>query len=198
MEPVKGGSLAPVTEIAGTPIVEFYGRPSLPKEAEQLFKTHNPAASAVSWAIRFPASLPGMLTILSGMNSLEQLGENAALMNNFKPLDAGEQEIIKKVTEIINRTIAVPCTACGYCVSETEGSQGCPRRIPIPQYFSIYNDQKQFGLTPPQTTYYNNLAHEFGRASDCVSCKQCEEHCPQHIAISERLKEVAGVFDITD
>ncbi|MDR1510590.1 MAG: 4Fe-4S dicluster domain-containing protein [Synergistaceae bacterium] len=50
--------------------------------------------------------------------------------------------------------------------------------------------------TPPQTTYYNNLAHEFGRASDCVSCKQCEEQCPQHIAISERLKEVAGVFDI--
>jgi predicted aldo/keto reductase-like oxidoreductase len=191
MEPIKGGSLAPMPEILGVPIAESYGRPSLPKEAEQLFKIHNPAASAVSWAIRFPASLPGIITILSGMNSLEQLRENAALMNNFKSLDAGEQEVIKKVTEIINRNIAIPCTACAYCV------EGCPQRIPIPQYFSIYNDQKQFGLTPPQTTYYNNLAHEFSRASDCVSCKQCEEHCPQHIAISERLKEVAGAFDIT-
>lgn len=172
MEPVKGGALAKV-----------------PPEVEQLFKSANPAVGVASWAIRYAASLPNVMMVLSGMSSIDQLTENTALMNDFIPLNAGERETIKKATEIINSKIAIPCTACAYCI------EGCPQRIAIPQYFSLYNDQAQFGLTPSQMTYYANLANEFGKASACISCKQCEEHCPQHIAIAEQLKEVATVFE---
>lgn len=189
MEPVKGGALASPPDSAAGPAAEARGQPSLPKEADKLFKTHHPSANAASWAIRFAASLPGVLVVLSGMNSLEQLTENTALMNNFIPLNAEEQKIIGKVTEIINGRAAIPCTACAYCV------EGCPQKIAIPQYFSLYNDQKQFGLTPSQMTYYANITNEFGKASDCISCKQCEEHCPQHIIISEQMREVSKVFD---
>jgi predicted aldo/keto reductase-like oxidoreductase len=172
MEPVKGGSLA-----------------RLPPEADKLFKTANPAASATSWALRFAVSLPNVIAVLSGMSNLDQLKDNAAIMRNFKPLDNTEQTVIKQVTEIIKGKTAIPCTACAYCV------EGCPQKIAIPQYFSLYNDQKQFGFTPGHAVYYANLSQKSGKASDCVSCKQCEEHCPQHIAIAERMKEAAAVFE---
>jgi predicted aldo/keto reductase-like oxidoreductase len=172
MEPVKGGNLA-----------------SLPEEADSLLKAYNRTASAASWAIRFAASLEKAMVVLSGMSTFDQLVDNASYMRNFKPLNDHEQVIIKQVTEMINHKIAVPCTACAYCV------EGCPQKIAIPRYFSLYNTQKQFGLTPAERVYYNNLTAEFGKASDCIGCKQCEEHCPQHIAIAEQLKEVAKVFE---
>jgi predicted aldo/keto reductase-like oxidoreductase len=173
-EPVKGGCLA-----------------ALPEEADKLLKAFNPAASASSWAIRFAASLPNVLVVLSGMSSLEQMRDNTRYMSSFKPINASEEKIIRKVTEIINRNIAIPCTACAYCVD------GCPQKIAIPQYFSLYASQKQFGLTPSQMAYYASLSGEFGKASACIACKQCEEYCPQHIAISDQLKEVAKIFEKT-
>ncbi len=172
MEPVKGGALA-----------------NVPEDAEKLFRTHAPGMSAASWALRFAASLKNVMVVLSGMSSLEQLRDNAGYMGNFKPLDGEEREIIKKAASIINESIDIPCTACNYCVD------GCPKSIPIPKYFSLYNNQKQFGLFPNHTMYYAGLARDFGRASDCIECRQCEEHCPQHIEISRRLKDVASVFD---
>jgi predicted aldo/keto reductase-like oxidoreductase len=172
MEPVKGGSLA-----------------ALPDEADKLLKVYNPAASASSWAIRFAASLPNTLVVLSGMSTLEQVIDNTRYMSSFKPVNADEEKIIRNIAEIINRSIAIPCTACAYCV------EGCPQNIPIPEYFALYNDQNRFMFTPNHAAYYTNLIQKHGKASSCIACKQCEEHCPQHIAIVEQLKEVAKIFD---
>lgn len=172
MEPVKGGCLA-----------------NIPVEASNLLKSHNPAMSAASWAIRFTASLEKVLVVLSGMSTLEQVLDNVSYMREFKPLEKVEQGFIKQVTEIINRKIAVPCTACAYCV------EGCPQKIPIAQYFALYNNRKQFGPIPSILNSYALIAGNGGKASDCIACQQCEEHCPQHIAITEQLKEVAKVFE---
>ncbi|MDR2054434.1 MAG: aldo/keto reductase [Desulfovibrio sp.] len=172
MEPVKGGSLAGV-----------------PQEADKLFRMSRPGMSAVSWAIRFAASLEGVFMVLSGMSDFEQVADNVSYMCDFVPLSDKERETINKVAAIIDGNMAIPCTSCGYCFD------GCPRRIPIPQYFALYNNQKQFGLLPNQMAYYMNLTQEHGTASDCCECGQCEEHCPQHIDIAEQMKEVAGVFD---
>jgi len=172
MEPVKGGSLA-----------------SIPEAAERLFKQHLPEMSVASWAIRYAASLDNVIVVLSGMSNMEQLVDNMSYMGDFAPLNAQEQEIIGKVTTVINDSIAIPCTACHYCTSD------CPANIAIPEYFSLYNDLRQFPDSFINRVYYGNLAQEHGKASDCIACKQCESQCPQHIEIAEQMKEVAKVFD---
>jgi predicted aldo/keto reductase-like oxidoreductase len=172
MEPVKGGSLAVV-----------------PVEAEKLLKAYRPDKSVASWAVRYAASLENVWLVLSGMSNFEQVVDNISYMQDMTPLNAEERKILQSAAEIINRNIAIPCTACQYCLD------GCPQKIAIPQYFALYNNQKQFRLVVAHRNYYTNLTRSFGKASDCIGCQQCEEHCPQHIPIPKQLQEVAKVFE---
>ena len=159
---------------------------------ENTFKAYNPEASIPSWAIRFVASLDNVKIVLSGMSNLEQVLDNTSYMTDFKPVSQEELEIIQKATDLINANIAVPCTGCSYC------TDGCPMKIAIPKYFSLYNadmqELKEKDWTP-QGGYYHNLTLNFGKASACVGCKQCERVCPQHLPIVEYLEQVAEHFE---
>ena len=177
MEPVKGGTLARV-----------------PEEAEKLFKDHDPNMSIPSWAIRFAASLDNVMVVLSGMSNVEQVEDNLSYMEDFKPLTEEEKALCHKSADIINAQIAVPCTGCSYC------TEGCPKKIAIPQYFSLYNEDMRENLEEKgwtvTSTNYEILTSKFGKAKDCVACGQCEGVCPQHLPIIEKLKEVSGHFDV--
>ena len=170
MEPVKGGALA-----------------NVPKEAEDLFRGADPAASAASWAIRFAASLDNVMVVLSGMSSQEQLEDNTAYMEHFRPLSPEQRGMVMKAGEIIRKNIAIPCTACRYCIPV------CPKQICIPDYFSIYNTIRRFGDKAGNDVinYYNNLTQMHGAPTDCIKCGQCEQRCPQHLPIRKNLALVA-------
>lgn len=175
MEPVKGGTLA-----------------NVPDSVTKLFKDYDPEMSVPSWAIRFAASQPNVKMVLSGMGNMDMVKDNTSFMKNFKPLTAEEIGVINQAVEIINSSIAIPCTGCAYCVD------GCPKKIAIPKYFSLYNAEKQEyegkGYTP-QGAYYNRLTENFGKASECIGCGKCEKVCPQHLPIRENLKLVASQFE---
>ena len=170
MEPVKGGNLVNLPESAKKVLEDLHG------------------GSVASYAIRFAASLPGILMVLSGMSTLEQMQDNISYMQDFKPLNETELTAIAKVQEIFHSMHLIPCTACRYC------TDGCPQQIPIPDYFATLNAKK---VTPGWNAafYYNVHALHGGKASDCVKCGACEEVCPQHLPIRELLEQVAAEFE---
>ena len=176
MEPIKGGTLA-----------------NVPAEAEELLKGMDPNLSVASWAIRFAASLPNVMCVLSGMSDLAQMENNLSYMEDFKPLSEDEKAACFEVADIINAQTSIACTACHYC------TDGCPMHICIPEYFSLYNEDMRDDLEHKgwtiNFTNYQKLGDEFGKASDCIECGQCEDMCPQHLQIIESLVKVAAHFE---
>lgn len=174
MEPVKGGTLA-----------------NLPMAAHQLLQEYNPNLSISSWAVRYAASLDGVMTVLSGMSNMQQLLDNTDYMQSFQALSPQEGELVKQSVAIINQAVPIQCTACQYCV------EGCPQKIAIPEYFALYNAEHQAAnpLFSVQGVYYNNYIKNHGKASDCINCKKCEKSCPQHIEIVKWLQAVAKTFE---
>jgi predicted aldo/keto reductase-like oxidoreductase len=169
MEPVRGGALA---DMGGA--------------AEAVFKAADPRASIPSWAIRFAASLPGVQVVLSGMSAMEQVEDNVATMEPFRPLSAAEREVISKAVLAYRTAGAVPCTGCRYCME-------CPQGVDIPRNLANYNSYL-FKKERDMPGYNFGFSMEYGRigeekqAGNCVACRQCEEKCPQHIEISRQME----------
>lgn len=174
MEPCKGGSLA-----------------NVPEKAAELMRGYNPQASIPSWAIRYAAGLEGVRMVLSGMSNMAQVLDNTAYMDKFTPLNEEEHAILRQVVDIINADTAVACTNCRYCVEH------CPSDIPIPDYFALYNSYRSTASSnhSSQYVYYLNMTARHGKAEDCIACRACEDVCPQHLEVSEYMKDVSKAFD---
>lgn len=171
MEPVKGGSLV-----------------NLPDSADRILRSLEGGSNA-SYAIRFAASFPNVMMVLSGMGDMAMMTENIGFMKDFVPLNDTEMAAIEQVCEIFRSQNLIPCTACRYCMER------CPKNISIPDLFACLNAKKQFQNW--NTDYYYNNIHtkNGGRASDCIKCGKCEQICPQHLEIRKLLTDVAKEFD---
>ena len=173
MEPVKGGMLA-----------------NLQPELEELLKAVRPEASAASWALRFVGSLDGVMTILSGMSSEEQMEDNLNTFRHFEPLSEQEQQVIQTVVKKMQDKPLIQCTSCRYCCD------GCPMSIHIPDIFRALNTARLYpGDNRPKMFYKNLVGAGSGRAGDCIGCGQCESVCPQHLPVIELLKEAADTLE---
>ncbi|MBR2289081.1 MAG: aldo/keto reductase [Clostridia bacterium] len=171
MEPVKGGGLA-----------------NLPDLAKKMIDELHQDLSYASYAVRFAASFDGMEKVLSGMSDFEQLKDNVDYMKEFQPLNEKEMETVLRIGEMLRNQGGIPCTACRYCVD------GCPMGISIPDLFSCYNAKVQF-KDWNAGYYYNIYTEKGGKASDCIKCGKCEKICPQHLEIRDLLTKVAEGFE---
>jgi hypothetical protein len=174
MEPIKGGTLA-----------------RLPSELEAKYKAARPEKTIASWALRFVGSLPGVMTILSGMSAEEQMRDNISTFTHFEPLTDQEKALVSEVRTIMLNVPQIGCTACRYC------TDGCPMHISIPDVFRTINTMDLYHEEfRPKSFYGSLLSQGYGRAVDCIACGQCESVCPQHLPIIELLKGAATRLDM--
>ena len=166
MEPVKGGALA-----------------NPPKGVQDIFKAANPEASNASWAIRYVASMDGIITVLSGMSNIAQMEDNLSYMRDFKPLSDEERQVIAAAQEELKKDNSIKCTSCHYC------TEGCPMGIAIPEIFAVSNSEHIKASWDGGKQAYSIATQGKGKASDCIQCGQCESACPQHLEIISLLKE---------
>lgn len=170
MEPVRGGKLADVSD-----------------DIEAMFKNAKPEKSVASWAIAFCASLPNVVTILSGMNSIEQLDDNIETLTNFVPFNDNENNICFNAASIMNKKDIVPCTGCDYCAD-------CPKGVKISTIFSYYNQCINEECTKVESVENYKTIPVDNNVSACIECGKCASHCPQSIEIPNLLHGKVGGF----
>jgi predicted aldo/keto reductase-like oxidoreductase len=165
MEPVRGGALA-----------------KLSPEAIKVFKDAAPDAGLASWAMRYAASLPNVLTVLSGMSDLQQVKDNVKTLTHFKALTADDYKTVGKALQAYLLSGAIPCTACRYCMD-------CPNGVYIPQVFDQYNRYCADGNPDYFVLGYQMIGKEH-QAHNCTECEQCADLCPQSLPISEWMVKI--------
>ena len=171
MEPLRGGKLVN----------------QLPEKAKKHFAQADPIRSPAEWGLRWLWNQKEVTVVLSGMNTMEMVAENARIASAVQIGEQGEAEraVYAQVVKAINENTKVGCTACGYC-------QPCPKGVDIPGIFSIYNrwyGEDKHGAFMEYlkcTTFRKNAT----AASNCIGCGKCEQHCPQGIAIRKELQNV--------
>lgn len=167
MEPLRGGRLAALSEAD-----------------ERTLKELRPEEGVPAWAFRFLQSIPEVTVILSGMSDMQQLQENIRTFETDKPLNEGEMQALLKIAEGMVKRIALPCTACHYCVSH------CPKGLDIPGLLALYNEHcfTGGGFIAPMAL---SAVPEDKLPSACIGCRSCEAVCPQQIRISEAMADFA-------
>lgn len=171
MEPARGGRLA-----------------NLPERGKQILKAAEPELSEVSWAYRFCYFLPNVISVLSGMSTLDQVKENVAEWKSAKPLSDADKKVVEQALEALRSVGMIDCTNCRYCAKD------CPAGVKIPEIMSLMNLEKMTEDRQFVKGLYDWQAKD-GYASQCTQCGNCEEMCPQGINIIELLEEAADAYE---
>lgn len=174
MEPLKGGLLAR----------------TVPADVRSLFNESGEDWTPAEWALRWLGNLPEVAVVLSGVSTMEQLEEDIDIFGRATPgcLSAEHLEVLRRARDLYEPKIKVACTGCGYCMP-------CPSDVNISLVFRQYNNIGLGESVQIQSSRYKRALVGNGRdASQCTECGQCEEACPQHLPIIEKLAEAHSVL----
>jgi len=169
MEPLRGGSLTN----------------NVPDDIMAIWNQSDVKRTPAEWSLRWVADFPEVITVLSGMSTMDHVVENVEVAKSMKANSLTEKEldIISQVRSVYLDRIKVDCTGCEYCLP-------CPQGINIPRIFSIYNNASVYGNLESAKKSYKALIENGVDASICIDCGACVSECPQSISIPEELKEI--------
>lgn len=174
MEPLKGGKL---TDVLPRSIRDFWAQAPVKR-------------TPAEWALRWIADFPEVLTILSGMSTMEQVDENIRILSEADPgsLTEEEHKLIRNVSDEYNKLIRYSCTGCQYCMP-------CPVKINIPDIIGRYNDWFVYEGNDKIMEDFRTWVNPKALPSVCIACKACENHCPQHLPVSGIMEKAKEIFE---
>jgi predicted aldo/keto reductase-like oxidoreductase len=160
-----------------------------PKPVQELWEMAPVQRKPADWALQWLWNQPEISVVLSGMSTMQQVEENVASAgkSGIHTLGTEELELIGKVRDQYEELSPIPCTACEYCLP-------CTNELNIPDLFGIFNAGKMYDKLESARDAYARFVPEGKKASDCEACRDCEEKCPQQIAISEWMVHVDNVL----
>lgn len=147
MEPVKGGALV-----------------NLPQALEQKLCDREPEAS---WAVRFCASLDHVFMVLSGMSNMTQMLDNLSYMQEFRPFNKQEENVVKEIANALRKDMAYNPQ------SFAEAEKVCPKHIGIVKIAEMLNDHKKMNNYTNTCIYYGPYLRAAGKAAECDHCGKC-------------------------
>ncbi|HJX01941.1 MAG TPA: aldo/keto reductase [Candidatus Humimicrobiaceae bacterium] len=167
MEPLLGGLLGE----------------NVPSDILEKWNSSGIKRTPADWAFRWVANFPEVTLILSGVSTMEQLKENIKIFGKSFPdsMTEIEAETFKEVKKLYDKKLKIKCTGCSYCMP-------CPSGVDIPGVLWQYNSAFRSDPEIVKEGYGSWFCHNKMDASQCIECGECEEKCPQHIAIIDELK----------
>ena len=186
MEPIRGGALI-----------------DLPASVRSLLASADASLTPAAWALKFCASYPYVLTLLSGMTRMEHVVENCATMTGFEPLSEERLELLQRAADIYRNNTRIDCTDCFYCMP-------CPYGVDIAGIFRVYNRCSDEQLLPDPSgahdeeyrrrrrrmlNRYRNTVAERSRAEHCIGCNECSPKCPQGLDIPRQIDRVEELIE---
>lgn len=169
MEPLRGGKLV-----------------NIPAQAKEFLNKSSRNWTPAELSLRWLWNQPEVTCVLSGMNSSEMIEENCNIASNAKAgeFTSDDFALVEDIKKILKQKTRVNCTGCRYCMP-------CPKNVDIPAIFSAYNNMYTEAKISALADFVRTvgLRKESAFATQCIGCGKCENHCPQHIPIREKLKE---------
>ena len=114
---------------------------------------------------------------IPGMDSVEQVIENARAGNEIRPLTDEERRNLIAEANTLGKEF---CRRCGYCAP-------CSVGIDIPSQFIMEGYYARYNLQDWAVSRYEAMNV---RAEDCIECGDCETRCPYDLPITKMLKRV--------
>jgi uncharacterized protein len=173
MEPLLGGKLV-----------------NPPPVIQQIWDNAPQKRTPADWALQWIWSQPEVATILGGMSTMEQVQENLASANESPlqlPAGALELKLFDEVRLKYQELSPIPCTSCEYCLP-------CPNGVNIPRVFGVYNEGVMYDKIDQSRQAYAMWIPQPERAEACIQCLECEQLCPQKIAISDWMAHIQAVL----
>lgn len=185
MEPLLGGRLA-----------------NIPEYSAKRLQTIEPQKSMASWAFRFCGTWPGVATVLSGMTYMEHLQDNLKTFSPLKPLTEEEFGLLAEIGDDFASFPLIDCNYCDYCMP-------CPYGLDIPGIFRHYNKCVNEGMISDDAADpdykkarrafllgYDRSVPKLRQAEMCISCRKCEDACPQHVKIHREMKKIDKYVEV--
>jgi predicted aldo/keto reductase-like oxidoreductase len=168
MGPLRGGLLVGQSPVFASRLPELAGMP-----VQEI-------------ALRFLLGAPAVSTVLSGMNEVAHLEENARVCSDEVAMTADQRQRFIDAFQEFSGGQAL-CTGCRYCAGV------CPEGLPVAQHMGLYQMHQVFRLESARPLVAALATDERSDPTRCTACGACVERCPQSLPIPERMERLAAL-----